>query len=118
MHQVIQEASAKGVTFIAAAGNEHTTDAVYPAAYKEVTAATARDSSGNIAVYANYANYVSVAAPGSMLFTYNGQNYVVQGTSVSSAFTSGLIAAIAEINKKTVADANQQVRNLLPAKKP
>ena len=93
-HRIIQEASAKGVLFFGAAGNEHTTAPTYPAAYPEVTAVTAVDRNGKIAPYANYGEFVDVGAPGTAIVPFDGRSYVVMGTSPSTAWASGLAAGL------------------------
>ncbi len=93
-HRIIQQATAKGVLFVGAAGNEHTTAPTYPAAYPEVTAVTAIDRSGKIAPYANYGEFVDVGAPGTAIVPFNGRSYVVMGTSPATAWASGLAAGL------------------------
>ena len=93
---VIRKASAQGVVFFAAAGNEPVTTPVYPAAYPEVTAVTAGDRQGQIASYANRGDFVDVVAPGSSIVNYNGHSYYVTGTSAATAFISGLAAGMAD----------------------
>ncbi|MBM3876541.1 MAG: hypothetical protein FJ386_07465 [Verrucomicrobia bacterium] len=94
LHRVIKEGFNRGVLFTAAAGNEPTTSANYPAAYPEVLAVTARDRSGAIAPYANRGTFVDVAAPDSQVVNYAGKNYVVSGTSASTAYISGYAAGL------------------------
>jgi hypothetical protein len=91
LHSVIQDASSKHIVFIGAAGNQPVTTPFYPAAYPEVMAVTAIDQ-GQIASYANRGSFVSLGAPGTSIVYYQNQPWVVQGTSASSAFTSGIAA--------------------------
>ena len=93
-HRIIQQASAKGVLFFGAAGNEPTTSPTYPAAYPEVTAVTAVERNGRIAPYANYGDFVDVGAPGTAIVPFNGSSYVVMGTSPATAWASGLAAGL------------------------
>ena len=82
---------------IAAAGNQHTTNPSFPAAYGQVIAVTAGTSSGEIAPYANYGGFVDAVAPGSMIVKdSNGAAYLVSGTSVSSAYAAGVAAGLAD----------------------
>jgi hypothetical protein len=97
----IASAAAQGVKFYAAAGNEPTTAPTYPAAYPNVTAVTAGDRQGNIAPYANRGSFVDVIAPGTSVINFNGQQFVVTGTSASTAYASGNGAAAVESGKKT-----------------
>jgi subtilase family protein/fervidolysin-like protein len=94
MHRIIQEAYAKGVLFFGAAGNEPTTAPTYPAAYPEVLAVTAVGRNGEIAPYANHGNFVDLGAPGSVVVPFNGQSFVVMGTSPSTAWASGLAGSL------------------------
>jgi hypothetical protein len=63
----------------------------YPAAYPEVMAVTAVDQ-GQLAPYANRGDFISLGAPGNSIVCFDGQQYIVTGTSASSAFTSGIAA--------------------------
>lgn len=95
LHSVIQEATARGVTFIASAGNEPTTDNVYPAAYPDVLAVTAGNRDGEIASYANRGDFVDVVGPGTTVVNYQNENYRVTGTSPASAYMAGVAAGLA-----------------------
>jgi hypothetical protein len=95
LEQVIRDASAEGIVIFAAAGNEPVTDPVYPAAYTEVIAVTASQGS-RLAPYANYGTFVDMTAPGSSVVYFNGEPYVVTGTSTAAAYASGLAASVAE----------------------
>lgn len=96
LHQVIKEAYSKGVVFVAAAGNEPTKANTFPAAWPEVLAITA-GTRGQIDPYANSGAFVDVIAPGMSYISLNGQTWMMQGTSVSTAFITGLI--VNEMNK-------------------
>jgi hypothetical protein len=95
LEKVIQDASAEGIVFFGAAGNEPVADPVYPAAYPEVIAVTAAQD-GRLARYANYGEFVDMVAPGSSVVYFNGQPYSISGTSTAAAYASGLAAAVAE----------------------
>jgi hypothetical protein len=89
---LIHAAHQQGVLFIGAAGNQPTTDPTFPAAYPDVIAVTAGDRRGNIAPYANRGSFVDVIAPGVSVVDYNGQSYLVRGTSTATAYVSGTAA--------------------------
>ena len=93
LHNVILKGSERGVLFIAAAGNEPTTQLNYPAAYPEVLAVTAGSKAG-LASYANRGDFVDVIAPGSSIIQFGGRSYYVSGTSASTAYLSGLAAGM------------------------
>jgi thermitase len=99
---LVRQAQDKGIVINAAAGNSHDPNPVLPAAVPGVNAVTASDSQGNIAGYANYADYVRLMTPGSMTMNYRGMTYLVTGTSVSSALASGVAAGLAETSGKSV----------------
>jgi thermitase len=88
----------KGVLVIAAAGNESTNDPLgsYPAAHNNVLAVAAYDSStGEIAGFSNYGDWVSVAAPGvDILSTIPGGYYDLDGTSMAAPMVTSLAAML------------------------
>ena len=114
LHEPIKIGSAKGVAFIASAGNTPTTDPTFPAAYDEVIAVTAGDGRGGLASYANRGAFVDVIAPGTTLITFNGKTYRVTGTSPAAAYISGLIAGTADASGKSPAAAATAVTSRAP----
>jgi subtilisin family serine protease len=118
LYNAIQAASAAGIAFAAAAGNEsndNDANASYPAGYDvpNVISVAAVDRDGNMASFSNYgANTVDIAAPGvSILSTWPGNSYnVLSGTSMATPHVSGALALLfaAEPNL-SVADAIQRV---------
>jgi hypothetical protein len=95
LQSVIQDVSKLNVAMFAAAGNEPVTTPFYPAAYPEVRAVTAIDN-GQLAPYASRGSFVSLGAPGTSIVPFGNMAFGVQGTSVSSAYTSGLAAGYLE----------------------
>ena len=91
LDDVVKQAIADGIMVFAAAGNQPVASATYPAAIPGVNAVTATQN-GQIAPYADYGNFVSMALPGANVVYYNGQAYVYQGTSVSTALATGVAA--------------------------
>jgi hypothetical protein len=116
LHEVIKQAKAQGIVFFGAAGNQPTTDATFPAAYPEVTAVTAADRQRQIASYANRGNFVDIIAPGTGVVYYQGQPYLVNGTSAAAAFASGMAAGVAEVRGKPLAEVEAAMRNSLSVK--
>jgi hypothetical protein len=96
LQNVISQASQQGIAMYAAAGNDPVTTPTYPAAYPGVVAVTASDSSGGIASYANRGSFVQIVAPGDNVVPFDGQNYLVEGTSTSTAIVSGMAAGLAD----------------------
>ncbi len=98
LHNLITQASQQGVVFFGAAGNEPVTTPTYPAAYPEVVAVTAGDRNGQIASYANRGSFVDIMTPGTSIVPFNGQSYIVNGTSSATAYASGIAAGLADAN--------------------
>ena len=116
LHTTIKSAYDQGVVFLAAAGNEPVKTASYPAAYSEVVAVTASDRNGNLASYANRGDFVDAIAPGGGIVTYKGQQYYVVGTSTSTAYASGVAAAIAEQGRQNGRTLEGTLRKALAPK--
>jgi hypothetical protein len=106
---LIQDARNKSIVIFAAAGNQPVTTPVYPAAYPEVIAVTSA-SKGTIAPYANRGSFVDVILPGATVVGFNGQNYYVNGTSVSTAIASGMMAGLAEKSQRPPAQLEKTFR--------
>ncbi len=116
LRQIIKNAHDQGVLFLAAAGNQPVTTPTYPAAYPEVIAVTAGNSSGQIAAYANRGSFVDIVAPGSTIVTYGGQTYLVSGTSASTAFAAGAAAGLADKSGRKSAEVAEMLRLMLAPK--
>jgi len=88
---MVQQALNDGIQIFAAAGNQPVATPTYPAADPGVMAVTAVDR-GLIACYANYGNFVDFGAPGNSVVYLGNQPWLVQGTSVSTAYMTGIAA--------------------------
>ncbi|MDE3068636.1 MAG: S8 family serine peptidase [Verrucomicrobiota bacterium] len=91
LDDVIAQALADGIPVFAAAGNTPGSPD-YPAQVPGVLAVTAVSQDGQLAPYANSGNWVDFAFPGASVIYFDGQNYFVQGTSVSTATATGVAA--------------------------
>lgn len=91
LHQAIIQAYQRGVVVVASAGNDPVTTPTYPAAWPEVIAVTAGTPSGQYDSYANRGKFIDVMAPGTSYIQAAGQTWMIEGTSVSAAYLSGLI---------------------------
>jgi subtilase family serine protease len=100
MHDVISEGSTKGIMFVAAAGNDGSTEKFFPAAYPEVMAVTALDN-GQLASYANRGDFVALAAPGTSIITYGDKTYYAMGTSEAAPRVAGTLAGYVETTHPT-----------------
>jgi hypothetical protein len=87
---VLESAAKDGIVSFAATGNTPMNAPYYPAADPGVIPVTALGQPGQIASYANvWSDPIMIALPGTGEFFYGGQNWVVQGTSTSTAFATG-----------------------------
>ena len=91
LDSVIQQAIAAGIPVYAAAGNQPVSTPTYPAATPGVIAVTATQG-GQLAPYANFGSFVSLAMPGASVVYLGGQAYIVQGTSPATAYATGVAA--------------------------
>jgi subtilisin family serine protease len=94
LRKAIEQAIAQGVIIVAAAGNQDTNAIQYPAAYAGTIAITAVDSVKQKADFANYGNWIVLAAPGvgitSTVVGPQGSGYASwSGTSMATPFISG-----------------------------
>ncbi len=117
LKDLISQAAQKGITFFAAAGNDGSSEIFYPAAYPNVNAVTA-GYHNQLASYANYGPYVTFMAPGTSVIYLNNAAFAVSGTSVSTAYMSGLASGLADYKKFSVSTAVSTIRNMSTFKLP
>jgi thermitase len=98
LDDILQQAMARGIPVFAAAGNQSGTAPTYPAALPGVNAVTATGAPGQLASYADYGSFVDMALPGASVVYLGSQAYVVQGTSASTAYATGVAAGVKGIN--------------------
>jgi hypothetical protein len=117
LDSVIQQAIAAGIPVYAAAGNQPVSTPTYPAAAPGVIAVTATQG-GQLAPYANFGSFVSLAMPGASVVYLGGQAYVIQGTSPATAYATGVAAGTKGVDclPWTQIQSSMQKKFAVPAK--
>ncbi|MBQ7646504.1 MAG: S8 family serine peptidase, partial [Clostridia bacterium] len=94
--EAVKYANSKGCIVVSSSGNEgdkYQAGAYsYPASYDGVISVGACDGSGNICLFSQFNDKVTLAAPGTDLITlnrFNAYSYGIAGTSFSCAFVTG-----------------------------
>ena len=121
LDKTLEQAHNLGVLLVGAAGNDGGTTPNLPAANPNVLSVTSSDRAGNLAGYANHSSSVDLLARGTAVVYYNGQAYLVTGTSTAAANTTGAAAGLAINNHQTPLEASPKLTTLpgfAPAKKP
>lgn len=93
--EVVEYAQRKGVTIVAASGNDGTEQLYYPSALPYVLAVGAADEAGRIAPFSTFGK-VDLLAPGTNIYSsYLDRTYAPStGTSHASPFVAGAVAAL------------------------
>lgn len=107
VEQAIKRLSAKGMIFVAAAGNEGPgAEPAYPAAYREVIAVTAIKPDRRIYPYANRGRHIDVAAPGVDVWSAvpQAREGYYTGTSFAAPFVTALVATVYKSNPASAKD--------------
>jgi len=104
IREAVEIVQRSGAVIIAAAGNSAQEQAAYPAAYPGVISVGAVDARGTQVEFSNYADMLSLTAPGyAVNAAAPGGNYVrMSGTSASAPFVTGAIAATMSTSTTTL----------------
>ena len=114
--EVIAYAARRGVTVVAASGNDGSDALYYPSALAEVVAVGAADRNGEIASFSTWGDQVDLVAPGVDIFSAapDGGYAFSTGTSHASPFVAGaaaLLRAVALAHGRRIRD--QHVKHIL-----
>lgn len=115
----VKQYSDAGVIFVAAAGNEATTEMRYPAYLQGVVGVTAIDgATGKVATFANRGSWIDVAAPGvRVTSTFPGGRYATWGgTSASAPVAAGALALLRSL--MPTADSDDVIDRLTSTARP
>ncbi|MBM3270134.1 MAG: S8 family serine peptidase [Candidatus Sericytochromatia bacterium] len=112
LKSALDYAASKGVTIVAAAGNEATSSYSYPAAYPACLSVASTTTSDTRSSFSNYGTWVSVAAPGSSIYSalpthansFGALNYgYLSGTSMATPVVAGIAGVLAsQVSASTV----------------
>jgi len=112
LRDVLARSHDQGVLFVASAGNTPDTHPTMPAADPNVLSVTAGNRNGAIAPYANRSDTVDLIAPGTSIVFFNGQAYLVTGTSAAAANATGAITGLSINNHKNPSEVSSQITEL------
>lgn len=112
LRRAVDYADSRGVTLVAASGNDGVGRVTHPAAYENVLGVTAVDAEGARAGFSNFGEGVDIAAPGYKLHALWGEEEFVffDGTSAASAVVAGMAARVLQTGN---ARGPEEVRSLL-----
>lgn len=100
--EVVDYADHKGVTIVAAAGNDGTEAFYYPGAFPSVIAVGAMDPRGNVSDFSTFGPQVSLIAPGEdILSSFLHEGYAqATGTSHAAPFVAGAVALVQSVARR------------------
>ncbi len=96
-YTAIEAAKQKNILSVAAAGNDNTSQANYPAAFNNTIAISAVDENKEKADFSNYGDYIMFASPGVNILSING---TMSGTSMATPHAVSAVALLKSLNKE------------------
>jgi|GEM_PF-498729 len=90
----LEYAESLGVLVVAAAGNSSSSTKMYPAAFPSTISVSAVDETSSIATYSNFGDTITIAAPGTNIYTtlQGGGFGYASGTSLAAPHVAGVLA--------------------------
>lgn len=117
LEEAIDYAWEQGAIVIAGAGNDGVAVKYYPAACANCVSVTSIDETGAIASWANYGDWVDVAAPGCSIYSTAPKNKYCygEGSSFSTAYVSGIAADLFTFVTDSNGDGriNDEIRQII-----
>ncbi|MBR1692198.1 MAG: S8 family serine peptidase [Lachnospiraceae bacterium] len=106
LHKAIQDAADAGILIVSSAGNGNLAGVEYPAAFEEVLAVGAVDTSAQKTQESAVGEEVELAAPGEQILATSmlGLETVVSGTSMAAPHVTGAAAVLWQKDKTKSAD--------------
>ncbi len=100
LREAVAYAISRGVTVVAAGGNEQASSLAYPASYDKVISVAAVDAQGRQAYFSNSGEGLFISAPGVGIVSWysGGKTVIGSGTSQAAALVSGGVAALLSRN--------------------
>jgi thermitase len=115
--EVVEYALQRGVTLVAAVGNDGQEKLYYPGALPGVIAVGATDAEDRVAAFSTYGSQVTVSAPGMDIFSsYLDNGYAfASGTSQAAPFVTGAVALLHSFARERVGRRlnSQDIRRIL-----
>lgn len=114
--EIVEYALRKGVTIVAASGNDGTNDKYYPGALPGVIAVASVNNQNQSSRFSSFGQHVGISAPGDDIFSafVNNSYAMASGTSQASPFVTGgvaLLKSLALQHGRRLSDT--QVKNIL-----
>jgi thermitase len=106
LENAVNYAISMGVIVVAAAGNNGTEGALYPAAYPDVIAVGSIDPNLQHSSFSNYGSQIDIWAPGREILTTkrDGSYGLVSGTSIAASYVAGGKAVSFALNAELTSD--------------